>query len=328
MRRKNKKEKIDLTSDGGVKENFTIDENNIKLIIGDLIKKYPCQENLVKLLFYNIINNQYVTKNELENMRSVIFLLVSSGTGKTSITRDICKQLNIPFVEYFSDEFMPIGYEGKNINDILLDLLLQTNGKIEAAEKGIIVLDRIENIIHWSVEKQLSNLIEGKKYVMNIEDVGNFEFDTSKLTFIILGTLSKQNNLGFDKEGNNIEQYFKQNIFSEELTNKLNTYLYSKNYDKEDLYNILKLSTISPLNNLKLLAEAKGKKLEIEEEIYNLIVDKASKLNKGARGLEIVVNDLRTSILEQLFSCDNEIIYLNSGLFFSIYEKPYVKKLN
>ena len=51
----------------------------------------------------------------------------------------------------------------------------------------------------------------------------------------------------------------------------------------------LKKSTISPMISFKRWIESKGKKLQIDDDVYNIIVEAAYELNTGARSLQTIM---------------------------------------
>ena len=97
-----------------------------------------------------------------------------------------------------------------------------------------------------------------------------------------------------------------------ELVGRLNTYLHTDDYSKESLERILRESTISPLIGFKKWVESQGKQLVIDDDVYSLIAEQAYELNTGARSLQTVMNNIRTSFIREVLRGTNDIIYLDS----------------
>lgn len=228
-----------------------------------------------------------------DGQRSIIFLDGPTGTGKTAITREITEKLDIPFTSTSFTNYSAAGYVGGDIIDILKDLYKKAKGDLEKAQRGIIVLDEFDKIAYSrsgglemkrAVQQQLLDFLGGGKYtirvgngIFNTEEI---EFDTSKLTFVCLGALTdlrsqkteKKQSIGFGQSSQQSEQQeysiTPQDLIriglERELVGRINTYLHTNDYSKENLIRILKESTISPLIGFRQWIESRGKKLEID----------------------------------------------------------------
>lgn len=318
-----------------------LSDENLWQMLDKIKEKFVCQEDAVESLFYNIVNNQ-----ELSNMpeiadgqRSIIFLDGPSGTGKTAIVREITSKLDIPFSSSSITNYSATGYVGGNITDTLKELYQKSNGDITKAERGIIVFDEFDKIAYSkqgglemkrAVQQQLLDFMGGGKYTVTVGtgifDARRIEFDTSKLTFICLGALTNlrtektkvSNPIGFKNQTEKpltIYEITPEDLINlgleRELVGRLNTYIHTNNYSEEDLLKILKESATSPLIGLKKLVEASGKKLKIDEDVYQIIATEAYKLNTGARSLQTVVNNLRTHFLKEILRGKSDTIHLD-----------------
>ncbi len=321
---------------------INFDDESIWTLLDDIQKKFIGQEIATEELFYNIVNNQQLTQMEElpDGQRSIIFLDGPTGTGKTAITREITEKLGIPFTSSSVTNYSSTGYVGEDITDTLKELYKKADGDLEKAQRGIIVFDEFDKITYSqtrglemkkAVQQQLLDFLGGGKYRLrignNIFDMKEIEFDTSKLTFICLGALTdlrsqkteKKQLIGFgSSQQNNKKDYTitPQDLIGigleRELVGRFNTYLHTNDYSRENLSKILKESTISPLIGFRQWIESKGKKLQIDDDVYNLIADQAYELNTGARSLQTVMNNIRTPFIKEVLRGDNEIIHLDS----------------
>lgn len=325
-------------------------------ILDGIKAKFIGQERLAKELFYNIINNQFLANQEeiVDGERSIIFIDGPTGTGKTAITREITKCLDIPFTSTSIINYSSTGYVGGNITDTLVDLYKKANGNIKKAEKGIIVLDEFDKIISngrnglemkRAVQQQLLDFLGGGKYIINVGDRQNeklVEFDTSRLTFVCLGALTdlrtkktdKRFEIGFDsnnKTQNNGTYTIRPEDLIElgiekELVGRFNTYLHTDEYNKNALERILRESSISPIKGFEKLLSAHGMSLKIDEDAYGEIASSAYNLNTGARSLQTIVNIVRNEYLEKIYNGSIESVHLTKDNVESIVQDSTTRR--
>ncbi len=333
------------------------DSENVWKILESIQKKFIGQEKAVEDLFNNIINNQQLVINDdyTDGERSLIFLDGPTGTGKTAIIREITDKLDIPFVSTSIMNYSSTGYVGDNLTDNLSKLLKSANGNLEKAQRGIIVFDEFDKIAYnqngglemkRAIQQQLLDFLGGGKYDIDISnsifDRRKVEFDTSKLTFICLGALTELRNqktenkhyLGFGNENTNKIVSYKitpQDLINigleRELVGRINTYLHTEEYAKENLLNILKKSTISPIIGFEKWITSKDKKLIINDDAYETIAEAAYELNTGARSLQTIMNNIRTHFLKEVLRGKNKEIKLDVNTIMEINENTLNRKV-
>lgn len=327
-------------------------DDSIWLILDEIQKKFIGQEEAVEGLFYNIVNNQQLAQNEEmpDGQRSIIFLDGPTGTGKTAINREITEKLGIPFTATSVTNYSSTGYVGGDITDVLKELYKKANGDIEKAQRGIVIFDEFDKIAYSrsgglemkrAVQQQLLDFLGGGKYTIRVGnstlDMKEFEFDTSKLTFVCLGALTDlrqqkikpKQSLGFGQpslQDSQQDYTIKPQDLMEiglerELVGRFNTYIHTNDYSRESLIKILRNSTISPLIGFKQWIESRGKKLEIDEDVYDIIADQAYELNTGARSLQTIVNNIRTPFIKEVLRGTSQIIHLDSETVIKVGEQ-------
>lgn len=327
-------------------------DDSIWLILDEIQKKFIGQEEAVEGLFYNIVNNQQLAQNEEmpDGQRSIIFLDGPTGTGKTAINREITEKLGIPFTATSVTNYSSTGYVGGDITDVLKELYKKANGDIEKAQRGIVIFDEFDKIAYSrsgglemkrAVQQQLLDFLGGGKYTIrvgnSIYDMKEFEFDTSKLTFVCLGALTDlrqqkikpKQSMGFGQpslQDSQQDYTIKPQDLMEiglerELVGRFNTYIHTNDYSRESLIKILRNSTISPLIGFKQWIESRGKKLEIDEDVYDIIADQAYELNTGARSLQTIVNNIRTPFIKEVLRGTSQIIHLDSETVIKVGEQ-------
>jgi len=318
------------------------DSDSIWELLDEIQKKFIGQEQVTEELFYNIVNNQQLAQMEKvpDGQRSIIFLDGPSGTGKTAITREITEKLGIPFTATSITNYSATGYKGGDITDVLTELYKKANGDMEKAQRGIVVFDEFDKIAYSrvgglemkrAVQQQLLNFLGGGKYKIvtgnNLFDMKEEEFDTSKLTFVCLGALTDlrtqktqiQQPIGFGLANQQTEQLdytiTPQDLMGigleKELVGRFNTYLHTNDYNRESLVKILKESTINPLIGFRQWIESRGKVLEVDDSVYDIIADQAYELNTGARSLQTVMNNIRTPFIKEVLRGTNPTIHLD-----------------
>ena len=314
----------------------------IKKVLTSIQQKFIGQEEAAKLLFLNIIKNQKLVdiQNIPSGTRSIMFIDGPSGTGKTAITKDITDNLGLPFVATSITNYSASGYVGGNITDILKELYVKSGGDLGKAQRGIVVLDELDKIVNsgrdelvmkTAVQHQLLDFLGGGKYTIEVKKGTTVEFDTSKITFVCLGALtnlrnsktqvSSQRPMGFNvkyDEPNKAKEYsitpddLIEMGLEKELVGRFNIYIHTKDYSKEDLKKILLESKISPLIGFTTLVSSFGKKLVIDDGVYDLIANAAYDLNTGARSLQTVVNNLNSQYLEELLMGAEDEIHITT----------------
>ncbi len=318
-------------------------DESVWQILDEIQKKFIGQEVAAEGLFYNIVNNQLLAEMEgiPDGQRSIIFIDGPTGTGKTAITREITEKLGIPFTSSSVTNYSSTGYVGGDITDILKELYRKADGDLEKAQRGIIVFDEFDKIAYSrsgglemkkAVQQQLLDFLGGGKYNIHVGnsifDMNEIEFDTSKLTFVCLGALTDlrskktetRQTIGFGQTSQSSEEQTysitPQDLMSigleRELVGRFNTYLHTDDYSKESLKKILRESTISPLIGFKKWIEARGKQLVIDDDVYGLIAEQAYELNTGARSLQTVMNNIRTSFIRDVLRGTDNTIHLDS----------------
>ena len=320
-----------------------------------LLKKYIAQEDLTEDLFYNIINNIRLAESDIVNSgeRSIIFVDGPSGTGKTAISKDISKSLGVPCISTPITDYSSTGYVGSDLKDILKRLVKQANGDIEAAQRGIVILDEFDKLaekkegdltMKKAVQDQLLDFLGGGTYEITIDSPKQslfgggtkVEFDTSKLTFILLGAVTnlrkqkteKKQEIGFDREeASKVTKYsikpedLMEIGLQKELVGRINTFLHANDYSKDDLEKILRTSSISPMASFVKWVKLNHKEVSIDDDVYEKISEYAYDLNTGARSLQTIMNSIRTIFLKEVLRGSSQEIHLDSEVVERAYSK-------
>lgn len=331
------------------------EENSVTLddLMNYISNRIVGQEDAIKTLISNIVYNQ-VLIDEVEQSENVDLTVLESrkismlldgpaGTGKSAIINDIASKVSIPVSVTNIAKFFENGFTA---NDILYDLLVKADGDLQLAERGIIVIDEIEKIANnsdystiearKSIQEEIIELMNGEIYDFGISQGDsnvNISFDTSKLTFVMSGNLSKQKSKKLTGEGQVRITGFVNNDKGEENTTikgyinsgiipnffeKIKVVATTKNYEVEDYKNILLHSEISPLGNLvKTIKKFDYENVKCDAGLISKLATDAYELGVGARGLQILVSEAQNKVLFDIMTQKynkSEVINLTQDL--------------
>lgn len=254
------------------------------------------QDDVIKKIITKIYNNQMLIDSDLDNLyiknnKQNILLMGPFGTGKTTI-KNILKEsrIDIPVVEH-----KLIGSYKEDMSLIINKLVAASGGNLFLASRGIVIFDGIDsmsskfeetdtgaiNLYIDTLEKILAsdyigyNTNEGMRTVLDYSHVTNIcmidmdyteelEDDTffySKVSLEDLSLLGITSNMLYDYFGDEI-------IYMNEMTPSL-------------MHIILKNEKISPLYKIKKMLESKGKKVIIETNFIETLVNTAIDFEEG-----------------------------------------------
>lgn len=301
------------------KDKIRLDIKKMKKYLDEVIIG---QEEAKKDVIQAIFMNQLI---ENHRDKSSILLIGPTGSGKTLIAETIGKYLDRPMIIMDTTQLTTPGYAGASLENFLVRLYNMSNGDLEKAQSAIVVLDEIdkkgvessESLFGQNVLNTLLPFIEGTTYDLNIQDIGQIQFDTSNLTIIATGAFAnvaskmqknkidtpyKSNNIGFGSEVKQlessedikydkitVEDLVKYGKMPNEFIGRFSTITQLTGHTKESLKGILTQSKASALLLEKEKMSKVGIKVEWDEEYIDTIVTKALKLKTGARSLKSTV---------------------------------------
>lgn len=257
---------------------------------------------------------------EVDLEKTNIMLIGPTGSGKTLLVKTIANYLDVPFVTFDASSITATGYKGKDADDCLVQLILNAEGDLEAAEQGIVYLDEIDKIIAKEVtgsldiggvgaQQALLKLIEGAE--VPVEMMGKdgkkeiITINTQNILFIASGAfpgLAKiiekrtvKKGLGFASVGQKVT---KVTEFDKVTTEDLTAYGFIAEFSgrfpvistldsltREDMMRVLVEPRNSVLNQYKKLFALDGVGFNIADDALAIIVNEAMTKKTGARGL-------------------------------------------
>lgn len=287
--------------------------------------------------YKRLLNKDLGDKDEVEIEKSNILLIGSTGTGKTLIARTIAKILNVPFCIADATVLTEAGYVGEDVESVLVRLLQEADYNVENAQRGIIYIDEIDKISRRSdnpsitrdvsgegVQQGLLKLMEGT--LASVPPKGGrkhpeqnlVQIDTRNILFICGGAFDglemhikrrmTSQTIGFM---GNSEKVDETNLFKfaqaadlrkygliPEIIGRLPVISHLNPLDKTALRNILTEPKNAIIRQYKRIFELDGKKMDMDDEVLDLVVEKAEELKLGARGLRSIIE---TIMMDKMF---------------------------
>ena len=286
--------------------------------------------NHYKRINHNLVAG---TADGVELEKSNILMVGPTGTGKTLLAKTIARMLKVPFTIVDATVLTEAGYVGEDVESILTRLLQEADFDIAKAERGIVFIDEIDKIARKSdnpsitrdvsgegVQQAMLKLLEGN--VVNVPPKGGrkhpeqefLHVNTQNILFICGGAFEgierriaqrlntqvigygAQSRQRIDKE--NLLQYVAAQDLRAyglipEIIGRLPVITYLDHLDRDALRRILTEPKNAILRQYEKMFELDGIKLEIDDDVLDLIVDTSISNKLGARGLR--------SICEKIF---------------------------
>lgn len=169
-----------------------------------------------------------------------VFLIGNSGVGKTFLVRNLAKSLDVPFLEIDATNFSETGYKGRDVMDIVQDLIEVAQGNPKRIENAIVFIDEIDKLTTTTngetnnkVQQAFLKMVEGTTYPVVLgrgRNAVEFEIDTSKILFIAAGACvgiedivkkrqkNKTGTIGFQQEPQKKMSSMDENVIAKDLT--------------------------------------------------------------------------------------------------------------
>ena len=276
--------------------------------------------------FYNHTLNRYkgFSEDEFRKLKQNVFLIASTGVGKTAIFEALARTFKLPFKRDSINSYTASGYVGKSVEDLILGLISSASENATKAQYGILGLDEFDKLARDSgdvgfgrkVQEELLTLIEG-----DVRDVQKsiyskpFKFNTEYLFIILMGAcqdidkvienrIKNSRKLGFANNEKAIsKEVTRKDLlaygFEEQVLARVPNIIRLNDLSKEVLLEIIE-SEMGYVNLMKRSYELSNIKINMTDNFKHNLASEAFDLKVGARGIrqlfEVIVNEIDKNI--------------------------------
>lgn len=244
----------------------------------------------------------YSAKNK-KDIRTMLSI-GPTGSGKTMTYQVIAEYLGVPLTIYDCNSITSAGYVGKDIEDSLKEVYINSGKNPEVASKSILVFDEVDKLASRgsdvkdvAVQQALLKLLEGYNYRFPLVKNGaEVSLDTSFMTIACLGAFSslfetKEKHIGFNlsyeeaKYDVTDEDLIKYGMIRELVGRWKHLFIY-KAQTKDSLRRILLESKWSPLLlQQKRYREEFNTELIWDESFIDAYIEESLAKKAGGRSL-------------------------------------------
>lgn len=305
-------------------------EKKIELLSPRQIKKkldeyIVGQESAKKALAVAASNHLLRVSGRTEKLKkNNVLLLGPTGCGKSFSARVLAMSLGLPFAMSDATKMTAAGYSGEDVDTCLHMLLLESQSRLELAEKGVIFIDEGDKIKAVpdsgrdvggeGVQQQLLKLMEGSNVKVPLSRQKYVMMNTENIMFIVSGAFSystsgesiKQKKQspkikGFrscveELEGNVLRTLTDKDLadygFIPEFAGRLQTRVVLDELDKSQLKEILVKPKEALIPQYQELFSCWGIELKVEDSAMDKIAEEAMKLKAGARSLSTICESI------------------------------------
>lgn len=300
------------------------------------------QEEVKKVLavatynHYKRIKNTAKTAGTTLIKKANVLLVGGTGTGKTLLACALAELLDVPCCIVDATSLTQVGFVGRDVDQIIADLLAAANYDIAAAERGIVYIDEIDkiackqqngfpgithDITGQGVQRSLLKLLEGSMVPVTLPQnrrkaershQRTVYVNTEKILFICGGAFEDMTQQ--DITVKDLKEYG----LMAELVGRLPIIKRLEPLDSDRLRSILTEPNDALIKGYVDDFAQEGLKLSFSDEAISLIANQAIELKLGARGLHNICEKIMADVMFYGFSSKNKKEW--------VIDEDYVKK--
>lgn len=276
--------------------------------------------NLATVVWLQKLRRKYAKVSDKSDGKINMLVIGKSGTGKTATAEEMSKVAKIPCVIVDITGFTGSGWKGRDLTEIIAEMLIKTNYNTTDAEYSIIVLDEFDKLFNnmhtndssFCVLSSLLKFIEGTTVPLTIGKE-NYIIDTKNILFICCGAfdgleeiisnrLNTTQKIGFNTAENadiSTDSNILQNVTEEDLMSYGISAQILGRFGNISVLNALTADTMadiilnsnrSVIRSLhRLLNVTQDIAVEISRDAAQSIAKQCIEMETGARGLAQIV---------------------------------------
>lgn len=133
-----------------------------------ILDEYIIGQDRAKKTLAVAVHNHYKridakqASDEIELSKSNILLIGPTGSGKTLLAQTLARILNVPFTISDATNLTEAGYVGEDVENIILNLLQNSDYDVELAQRGIGYIDEIDKIARKGDNPSITRDVSGE----------------------------------------------------------------------------------------------------------------------------------------------------------------------
>ena len=295
-------------------------------------------KTLATLAWLQMIRYKNRKVNNRADGKINLLAIGASGTGKTATVKAVSEYVKLPFFIADVTQYTGAGWKGRDLSEIVSELLILSNYDTDKTSYSVIVFDEFDKLFHsqatedstFSVVSNLLKFVEGVTVTVKAKDDKEYTINTENMLFIFCGAfdglediikerLQPDNMIGFctteqeetaDNTDNILKQVTEEDLIeygaSSQIIGRMNTICVLNSLTQETLQEIITQSHNSPIKSLnRLINTTQNVKISITDSATQAIANEAIQKDTGARSL---YNTIYTLLIPYVYKIATENI--------------------